>query len=351
MRWSRSLELVQVHCQGEIGKVIVGGAPEIPGATMLDKMNHINQCRRQPAAVRDARAARLRPDVGQPADRADPARRRRRLHRAAIGSRPCDVRQQLHVRGDGSARDRPRSDAGAGDHRPPGYAGGPRGGARQVRGWPLRVGQPRQRRRVRGGAGQDDRDASAGDASRPTSRSAASTTRIVDVDQLGIAIEPQNARALAEAGIELKDKLAEAGHRSPPGAGRHGPRLPTSCSAATNRMAPSAPAPPCGRPGRPLALRHRQLRQPRRAARARRRSRSATRRTLALDHRRRVHGGSDRRRLRSAAARRSCRGSPGRPGSTAREQLRLDDRDPFPDGFVAVGHLGFARRLTNADQR
>src|SRR5262245_51781529 len=43
MAWARTLELIQVHCQGEIGKVIVGGAPEIPGATMLDKMNHINQ--------------------------------------------------------------------------------------------------------------------------------------------------------------------------------------------------------------------------------------------------------------------------------------------------------------------
>ena len=43
MRWPRALELVQVHCQGEIGKVIVGGAPEIPGATMLDKMHHINR--------------------------------------------------------------------------------------------------------------------------------------------------------------------------------------------------------------------------------------------------------------------------------------------------------------------
>jgi proline racemase len=42
MNWARSLELVQVHCQGEIGKVIVGGALEVPGATMLDKMNHIN---------------------------------------------------------------------------------------------------------------------------------------------------------------------------------------------------------------------------------------------------------------------------------------------------------------------
>jgi proline racemase len=41
--WARALELIQVHCQGEIGKVIGGGAPGIPGATMLDQMNHINQ--------------------------------------------------------------------------------------------------------------------------------------------------------------------------------------------------------------------------------------------------------------------------------------------------------------------
>jgi len=42
MNWDRTLDLMQVHCQGEIGKVIVAGAPEIPGATMLDKMNYIN---------------------------------------------------------------------------------------------------------------------------------------------------------------------------------------------------------------------------------------------------------------------------------------------------------------------
>ncbi|MBN9531254.1 MAG: proline racemase family protein [Alphaproteobacteria bacterium] len=42
MNWEHSLDLLQVHCQGEIGKVIVGGAPEIPGATLLDKMNRIN---------------------------------------------------------------------------------------------------------------------------------------------------------------------------------------------------------------------------------------------------------------------------------------------------------------------
>ncbi|HWK46678.1 MAG TPA: proline racemase family protein [Stellaceae bacterium] len=42
MHWKKSLHLIQVHCQGEIGKVIVDGAPEIPGETPLDKMNHIN---------------------------------------------------------------------------------------------------------------------------------------------------------------------------------------------------------------------------------------------------------------------------------------------------------------------
>jgi proline racemase len=40
--WKSSIDLVNVHCQGEIGKVIVGGAPAIPGDTLLDKMNYIN---------------------------------------------------------------------------------------------------------------------------------------------------------------------------------------------------------------------------------------------------------------------------------------------------------------------
>lgn len=40
--WANSVELIEVHCQGEIGKVVVSGFPDIPGATMLDKMNHIN---------------------------------------------------------------------------------------------------------------------------------------------------------------------------------------------------------------------------------------------------------------------------------------------------------------------
>ena len=42
MKFTNELELLLVHSQGEIGKVIVGGAPEIPGGTTLEKMNYIN---------------------------------------------------------------------------------------------------------------------------------------------------------------------------------------------------------------------------------------------------------------------------------------------------------------------
>lgn len=43
MTEDHNLELLLVHCEGEIGKVILGGAPEIPGSTILEKMNYINQ--------------------------------------------------------------------------------------------------------------------------------------------------------------------------------------------------------------------------------------------------------------------------------------------------------------------
>ncbi len=43
MRWKKTLQLIDVHCEGEIGKVITSGVIDIPGATMLDKMNYINE--------------------------------------------------------------------------------------------------------------------------------------------------------------------------------------------------------------------------------------------------------------------------------------------------------------------
>ncbi|WP_171236243.1 proline racemase family protein [Ruegeria sp. HKCCA6837] len=43
MRWTRTLQLVDVHCAGEIGRVVTGGMLDIPGATMADKLDHINK--------------------------------------------------------------------------------------------------------------------------------------------------------------------------------------------------------------------------------------------------------------------------------------------------------------------
>lgn len=42
MRFARTLQTVDVHCAGEIGRVITGGVLNIPGATMADKLLHLN---------------------------------------------------------------------------------------------------------------------------------------------------------------------------------------------------------------------------------------------------------------------------------------------------------------------
>ena len=43
MRWSKTLTLVEAHADGEVGRVVTGGLIDLPGETMLDKMNHINE--------------------------------------------------------------------------------------------------------------------------------------------------------------------------------------------------------------------------------------------------------------------------------------------------------------------
>lgn len=42
MRWSHTIQTVDVHCAGEIGRVITGGVLNIPGATMAEKLHHLN---------------------------------------------------------------------------------------------------------------------------------------------------------------------------------------------------------------------------------------------------------------------------------------------------------------------
>ena len=42
MKIEKEIELLGVHAEGEVGRVIVAGAPEIPGASLVDKMDYIN---------------------------------------------------------------------------------------------------------------------------------------------------------------------------------------------------------------------------------------------------------------------------------------------------------------------
>ncbi|MBY6120334.1 proline racemase family protein [Mameliella alba] len=42
MRWTRTLQTVDVHCAGEIGRVITGGVLNMPGSTMAEKLLHLN---------------------------------------------------------------------------------------------------------------------------------------------------------------------------------------------------------------------------------------------------------------------------------------------------------------------
>ncbi|MCL6705682.1 proline racemase family protein [Pseudomonas sp. R2.Fl] len=42
MRWKRTIQLLDVHCEGEIGKVAIGGVPKIPGATIAEQLHWLN---------------------------------------------------------------------------------------------------------------------------------------------------------------------------------------------------------------------------------------------------------------------------------------------------------------------
>jgi len=43
MRWTRTLNVVDSHCEGESGKVVVGGMGAVPGKTMFEKRLHLEQ--------------------------------------------------------------------------------------------------------------------------------------------------------------------------------------------------------------------------------------------------------------------------------------------------------------------
>jgi proline racemase len=42
MRWKRTIQLMDVHCEGEIGRVALGGVPKIPGNSIAEQLHYIN---------------------------------------------------------------------------------------------------------------------------------------------------------------------------------------------------------------------------------------------------------------------------------------------------------------------
>ncbi len=43
MRWSRAVTMIEAHAEGEVGRVVTGGLPNIPGASLPEQMRHLNE--------------------------------------------------------------------------------------------------------------------------------------------------------------------------------------------------------------------------------------------------------------------------------------------------------------------
>ena len=43
MQWKKTITMVEAHAEGEVGRIVMSGVNDIPGDTMLEKMNYINQ--------------------------------------------------------------------------------------------------------------------------------------------------------------------------------------------------------------------------------------------------------------------------------------------------------------------
>ncbi len=43
MRWSKTVTMVEAHAEGEVGRIVTGGVIDVPGATIGDKLRHLNE--------------------------------------------------------------------------------------------------------------------------------------------------------------------------------------------------------------------------------------------------------------------------------------------------------------------
>lgn len=42
MRWSKSVNMVEAHAEGEVGRVVTGGIMDVPGTSMIEKLSYMN---------------------------------------------------------------------------------------------------------------------------------------------------------------------------------------------------------------------------------------------------------------------------------------------------------------------
>ena len=43
MRWTKTIQMIEAHAEGEVGRIVTSGVMDLPGTTMLDKMNYLNR--------------------------------------------------------------------------------------------------------------------------------------------------------------------------------------------------------------------------------------------------------------------------------------------------------------------
>lgn len=43
MRWKKTVNMVEAHAEGEIGRVVTGGVLDVPGSSILDKLRYLNE--------------------------------------------------------------------------------------------------------------------------------------------------------------------------------------------------------------------------------------------------------------------------------------------------------------------
>ena len=91
MRWNRTVTVVGAHAEGEVGRVVTGGVLNVPGATVLEKMQFLqeNDGLRQFVNHEPRGCAQMTTNLLLPPS--DPAARCR-VHTHAGGWHTCNVR-------------------------------------------------------------------------------------------------------------------------------------------------------------------------------------------------------------------------------------------------------------------